>query len=199
MVNANFLAKQEELRKKTGLKRETGYSQNKNGPFTPLDNLSNDSMSLPKDPNTIGYMHTHIDDYDSGKVDSNGEQEISKPIRMFSPSDVKSFIALLDNAHRNNIPLENVYGMMISSEGDYALRFEGAYSDLNMGLNFDQVMNDKYKEVMQENNSRELGFLKFIKENIGINSISLFKINKDGTAAKKTLNDNNKVATMPCS
>ncbi|TCN59433.1 hypothetical protein D0809_05930 [Flavobacterium circumlabens] len=200
MVNANFLAKQEELRKKTDLKNETGYSQSKNGPYTPLDNLSNDSMSLPKDPNTIGYMHTHIDDYDSGTVDPNGDPTINSPIKMFSPSDVKSFIALLDNAHRNNIALDNVYGTMISSEGDYTLRFEGVYSDLNMGLNFDANMNKKYKEVMEDyKSSREVGFLKFVKEQIGINGISLFKINKNGTSAKKTLNNNDKIATKPCS
>jgi hypothetical protein len=195
-TNANFKSKIDELSQKTNLKLETGYLQSKNGPLTSLTNLSSDSMRLPYDANTVGYMHTHLDDYDSGTVDPDGNPLINQPIKMFSPSDIESFMVLLVNANKNGIPLSDIYGTMISSKGNYTLRFGGAYSDLNLGLNF-KALNEKYKKVMKQNTSRELGFLKFMKEN-GITGISLFKIENDGTTAQKTLDNKDKLTTTPC-
>ncbi|MCV9934690.1 hypothetical protein OIU80_20610 [Flavobacterium sp. LS1R47] len=195
-TNPNFKSKIDELSQKTNLKKETGYMQSKNGPLTALTNLSNDSMRLPYDANTVGYMHTHLDDYDSGTVDENGNTLINQPIKMFSPADVESFMILLVNANKNGIPLSDIYGTMISSKGNYSLRFEGAYSDLNLGLNFKEL-NKGYVKIMNDNISKELGFLKFMKEN-GITGISLFKINNDGSTAQKTLDVKEKLTTTPC-
>lgn len=195
-TNANFKSKIDELSKKTNLKKETGYMQSKNGPLTALTNLSSDSMKLPYDATTVGYMHTHLDDYDSGTVDLDGNPLINQPIKMFSPADVQSFMILLINANKNGIPLSDVYGTMISSKGNYTLRLKGGYSDLNLVLNFKEL-DKKYETTMQKSNSTELGFLKFMKEN-GITGISLFKINSDGTTAQKTLDAKDKLITTPC-
>jgi hypothetical protein len=46
-------------------------------------------------------------------------------------------------------------------------------------------------------NGLENGFLKFLKDN-GINGVSLYKVNKDGTSEKKSLDSNNNTTTTPC-
>ncbi|MDN3674181.1 hypothetical protein QWY99_14050 [Flavobacterium branchiarum] len=195
-TNPNFKAKQDELSKKTKLKKETGYLENKDRSFTALTNLSSDSMKLPHDANTIGYMHTHLDDYDTGTADLNDNPIINRPIKMFSPADVQSFMVLLVKANKNGIPLSDIYGTMISSKGNYTLRLEDSYSNLNLGLNFKEL-NEKYETTMRKSNSKERGFLKFMKEN-NITGISLFKINNDGTTDKKTLDAKDKLTTTPC-
>ncbi|MEO8532318.1 MAG: hypothetical protein ABI441_01140 [Flavobacterium sp.] len=199
MINANFLAKQEELEKKTNLKVETGYMQSKNGPFTPLTGTSStdnaDKISFLPDANTVGYMHTHVDPYDKEKP--NGETESVEPIKMFSPADVKQFVILLLNASRYNIPVDNIYGTMVSSSATYQLRFTGNIADVSLkgnSINW-EGLNDLYKVAMRGN--KELGFLKFLNEQIGINGIELYKIEASGNS-RKTLDNNGKVSTINC-
>lgn len=198
--NANFLAKQEELRKKTNLKVESGYMQSKNGPFTAITETSStentDQLKFQSDANTIGYMHTHLDDYERKK--SNGDTESVKPIKIFSPEDTKQFLILLLSANKNNIPIDDVYGTVISSKGTYQLRFTGNINDVSAignTINWESL-NEIYKEVMKRN-SIEKGFLKFLNEQIGINGIELYKIDASGNS-KKTLDNTGKIITANC-
>ncbi|MBS7256493.1 hypothetical protein [Flavobacterium branchiicola] len=199
-TNANFTAKHEELKKKTGLKIESGYMQSRNGPFTALvaapstDNA--DKMNLPSDANTIGYMHTHLDPYE--RIRANGELESIKPIRMFSPEDVKQFIILVLSAQRNSIPIDDIYGTVVSSKGTYQLRFTGTTADVGTkanNINW-QDLEEIYKNLMRRN-SLEKGFLKFLNEEIGINGIELYKIEAAGNS-RKTLDTNGKITTTNC-
>ena len=192
----NYKAKIDTLKGKTALKKETGFVQKKDRTYQELINNGNDSMNFPNDKATIGYMHTHLDAYPSGKYNDDGESIINIPIKIFSPADVKSFILLLVNAHNNNIPLSDIYGIMVSSSANYILKFEGTYSNINLGLNFDGL-NQKYLKAITKN-KEEVGFLKFLKDDMGMNGISLYKINSDDTYAKKTLDINNKLVTTPC-
>lgn len=199
--NANFLAKQEELRKKTNLKVESGYMQSNKGPFTALTGTSStasaDQLSFPMDENTIGYMHTHLDSYD--RVEANGDLISVKPIQMFSPSDVKQFLILVLNANKNSIPIDDIYGTVISSKGTYQLRFTGAIADvvektnnISWGIDLDK----SYTKTMK-NNGLERGFLKFLNEQIRINGIDLYKIESSGNS-KKILDNNGKITTINC-
>lgn len=196
-TDANFKAKITELEKKTRLTNETGYAQKKDGTYQTLTNSGGDQLDFAIDATTIGFMHTHLDPYESGKFDSDGNPEIRSPIQMFSPADIKSFILLLVNANKNNIPLSDVYGTMVASNGVYQLRFEGSYSDINTGLNFDNL-NAKYKDYFGNISNLEKAFALFLKEQIGINGISLYKLKSDGTSEKKSLDTNNKLTTTPC-
>ncbi|MRX39578.1 hypothetical protein GJU43_09845 [Flavobacterium sp. LC2016-23] len=200
MANPNFIVKLEELLKKTNLKVENGYSQSKNGPFTPLTGTAStensDQIRFASDANTVGYIHTHLDPYE--RVNAAGETQSVKPIKMFSPGDVKAFVILLLNASRNNIPIDNIYGTMVSSSATYQLRFTGNINDVILkggSINWNGL-DVLYTELMS-NNSIEKGFLKFLNEQIGINGIELYKIEASGNS-RKTLNNNGKVSTINC-
>lgn len=200
LTNANFKAKEEELRKKTNLKVESGYSQSKNGPFTPLTGTSStensDQISFASDANTVGYIHAHLDPYE--RVNADGETQSVKPIKMFSPGDVKQFVILLLNASRNSIPIDNIYGTMVSSSATYQLRFTGNINDVILkggSINWDGL-DIFYKEAIK-NNNLEKGFLKFLNEQIGIIGIELYKIEASGNS-RKTLDTNGKVSTINC-
>lgn len=196
-TNADFKSKITELATKTKLKKETGYAQKTDGSYQSLTNSGGDQLNFATDATTIGFMHTHLDPYESGNYDPDGNPEIRSPIKMFSPADVKSFISLLINANRNNIPLSDVYGTMVASNGVYQLRFEGNYSDINTGLNFDGLK-EKYRDYFRRFSNPEKAFALFLKDQIGINGISLYKLKSDGTSEKKSLDTNNKLTTTPC-
>ncbi len=195
-VNADFKAKLLELLKKTGLKIETGYSQNMDGTFRQLTNNGNDELNFAINATTMGFVHTHLDSYETGKYNSDGEPEIRTPIKMFSPADVKSFIGLINNANRNQSGFDPIYGTVITSSATYTLKFNGNYNDINQGLVFNDALNSQYKNDLLKN-GLESGFLKFLNDN-GIKGISLYKVNTDGTSEKKSLDSNNNIVTTPC-
>ncbi|SHM31184.1 hypothetical protein [Flavobacterium xanthum] len=195
--NTDYLSKIQSLKKNTGLKNETGFIENKDGTFKDLINTTNDGLDIPKDANTIGFNHTHIDDYESGDYDEDGNAIINQPIKIFSPKDVMTFIILLNNANRQNISLGSIYGKVISSSNTYTLKFEGVISDINQSIPFDKVLDRNYQKAIKKN-GLENGFLQFLQDT-GIKGVSLYKVNTDGTAEKKSLDANNNIVTTPCS
>lgn len=184
------------LKNNTGLSKETGFLQNTDGTYTSLKNNNRDQLDFPLGPTSIGFLHTHLDPYDLGEYDLDGNLIIYQPIKMFSPTDVKTFIILLNNAYRNNIDLNTVYGTVVTSTGTYTLKFDGIFSDINQSLNFDDALTDKYKKSI-DRYGLEKGFLSFLKNN-GINGISLYKVNSDGTTEKNSLDSNNTTIKTPC-
>lgn len=202
MANPNFIVKLEELLKKTNLKIENGYSQSKNGPFTPLlvgaTTESTDKLYLNTTADMIGYTHTHLDDYDTGKVNSEGDALIRKPIRMFSPADIGIFLGLVKNAQANNIPVDSVYGAMISSDGNYQLRFTGDPTQINPNFDWNtQTLKNDYLNYMKRGN-KESSFLSFLKDKSYIKGIELYKINRDKTNTKNFLDTNDKIQKINC-
>lgn len=193
--NALFNSKKEELSKKTGAKGETGYSQSKNGPFTALNMSGTDALNIDITDDMIGFMHTHVDEYESNEVDPDGNIQIRKPIKMFSPADIGIFLGLVKNAKTNNVPIANVYGAMVSSSGVYELRFNGNPDNIE---SFNWKKLDEVYKTYFKNESLEIGFLKFLEENGNVSGIELYKINKNGTTTKKTLGTNKKVVEKDC-
>ena len=171
--------------------------QKTDGSYHQLTNVGSDQLKFVIDATTVGFLHTHLDEYDTGTYDNEGNSIINQPIKMFSPADVKSFILLLINANKNNIPLSDVYGTMVSTKGVYQLRFEGSHADINLGINFDGL-DEKYKKYFIKINNIEKAFSLFLKEQISIEGIKLFKINSNGTTEKKSLDINNKLESIPC-
>ena len=197
ITNTNYQAKIVDLKGKTTLKKESGYMQKTDGSYHQLTNVGSDQLKFVIDATTVGFLHTHLDEYDTGTYDNEGNSIINQPIKMFSPADVKSFILLLINANKNNIPLSDVYGTMVSTKGVYQLRFEGSHADINLGINFDGL-DEKYKKYFIKINNIEKAFSLFLKEQISIEGIKLFKINSNGTTEKKSLDINNKLESIPC-
>jgi hypothetical protein len=197
-ANPNFKAKVDDLKTRTNESAEVGYAQRKDGTFTNLKNNIADPnrLDLPPGADYLGSMHTHRDPYPSGKLKADGSPVMLKPIPMFSPIDVVQFLEFVNNTKINKIPQEDIYSVMVSSTGTYELKFTGNIADVKTNFNPDDL-NDKYKEIIRENGTEE-GFLKFLQTNIGINGISLYKINNDGISENKSLDLNNKLQTNPC-
>ncbi len=202
LLNTNFSLNLNALRGKTGLKNETGFSQSKNGPFTALSvaasDATSDGLNLPSDPNNIGYMHTHIDDYETGQSNADGDPEIRKTIKTFSPPDIVAFLNLLRNAQTNNIPISNVYGIVVSSKGAYELKFYGGIESV---LNSTFVSNSAsllaYDRAIKSY-GLENGLLVFLRDTVGISGIGLFKLERDGRVTRKIYGNGSNAIDQPC-
>ncbi|QTD36296.1 hypothetical protein JL193_08970 [Polaribacter batillariae] len=199
--NPNYTAQANELKGKTGLKKETGYKQNKDGNQVSLiDTNGGHSLTIPIDNNTVGYMHTHLNNF----IEINqktGKEELKKPIKMFSPADIINFLQMVRNTKFNGVPTHLVYATMISSSGNYTLRFTGNVDD-NFITNANMLNSpNSYKTVYEtyiKDKGEERGFLHFMKDYIKIKDINLYRIRDNGDTEKKTLKTNGKVDTNDC-
>ncbi|AWM13734.1 hypothetical protein DI487_07560 [Flavobacterium sediminis] len=152
----------------------------------------------------IGYIHSHINRYEVPDSNGDGIPEEVKPIKMPSPGDVIKFLILLQNADNNGIPLSDVYGSMYSAVNDYTLKFTGDIQDVLANINNlrtlknNKTLDKKYMEYFKKYKlNREKAFLKFLKNEIGIEGIRLFKINGK-TVKEKFLNENGGVSSQDC-
>ena len=189
------------LESDTGLKKETGYSQKTNGQYTYHDNSSatdtNNSLGLPKsdlpeNKDVKGYMHTHVDNYTY--YDTLEQTDVTRyGIKIFSPADMVYFMDMVKNAQDGGRPLGDVYAVMISSNINYQIRFTGNQYQIKT---FTQAQNDIFRDLYKDNmkdrignqKSLELGFLQFINNLMNLRSISLFRMNANGTNTEISLN-----------
>ncbi|MDP2088549.1 MAG: hypothetical protein Q8J84_04025 [Flavobacteriaceae bacterium] len=194
--NTAYKEKVEELKGKTHLKHETGYAEDKEGNITPLPLLDGGhSLDLKVGLNTKGYIHSHQNDFLTGKI-VDGKNEIAQPIRMFSSADIIKLLNIAKNTLRSNIPLDEVYGTMISSTGNYTLKFTGNIDHIHGFLNANDLR-DVYIGYIKEFGLEE-GFLKFIKNEIKIDGISLYKIEDNGQIIQKTIDNNGIIVPVNC-
>ena len=194
--NASYSAKISELKGKTGLRKETGYLQNKDGSFTKLSVTNNGhSLSIKSFSNSIGYMHTHINAYEDG-VDEDGNIVMKTPIHMFSPQDVISFLSMVKRAWGSKTPMSQLYATMVSSTGTYTLKFVGNPAKIPNSFN-KKNLTETYKKLMKRTN-KEKGFLKFLKHHIGVEGIQLYKVKNNEKIQHKKLNYKEKVEKEDC-
>lgn len=200
-TNASYKAKVDLLASKTGLKKETGFAESKSGVFTELSPAvsteSSDGMTVTVTPDLKGYIHTHLNDYETGKTNENGEIEINQPIRMFSPADVNTLMTMAQMSTNGNY--SGLYGTMVSSYGNYTIMFTGAPTDIKTGFDT-QRWRDEYAAFRTRNPywSFEKLFLNFLKYNMNVQGVELYKIKSNGTVQKKTLNSNDNVQSNDC-
>lgn len=199
LQNPKLQAIIEELRKKTNLKHESGYGVNKDGTFTPLsaDPKTGNCIINVHSRNTMGYVHTHLNDFIDG-YDNNGNPQLNQPIRMFSHTDIIKFLRILRYSMYNDISTSAVYGMMISSSGTYMLKFDGNVSTI---INFNRTKDELepiYRKYFRDNLNKEKAFLLFLKNEIRVQGIKLLKIKRNGNIKTKTLNSKNRVNTNDC-
>ena len=197
--NTEYKAKIALLRTKTNVPSETGVVQKADGTFLDYIPTSDpNKLDPPPGTNFMGGIHTHVDPYETGKFKPDGINCVKAiPIPMFSPQDINAFLEVILNTKTNNIPIEDVYYTMVSSTGTYTLKFNGDIADVKTNINWGAELDNKFI-VAKNENGLEQGFLLFLKDNIGINGISLYKINDDGTSEKKSLDANNLLQTTPC-
>ena len=199
--NPRYTTQANELKEKTGLRKETGYKQNKDGNQVSLTQTNGGhSLTIPIDNNTVGYMHTHLNDFNVGDTDGDGIDDTIEPIRMFSPADIIKFLQMVKNSKFNGVPTHLVYATMISSIGNYTLRFNG---NIDFSITHLKSANDyraEYKKYFEEDykNNNERAFLNFLKDIIKVEGVNLYRIRNNGDIEKKTLNDNKKVDTNDC-
>jgi hypothetical protein len=198
IMNATFKSKLSDLSTKTGLEKESGYSQNRSGVFTTLTANGANELNMPNDATRIGFMHTHIDPYDSGKRGPNGEIIYNVPIKMFSPADISSFLIMVNNAQTYNSPISDVYGMMVSSEGTYQLSFTGNVADIKSKYGTIDWINldEDYKTYTK--NDVVGGFLNFLKDKIGINGIELYQVDANGGGGRIMLGSDGEPVGINC-
>lgn len=195
--NTAYKEKAVELKGKTHLKFETGYAEDKEGVITQLPLLAGGhSLDLKVGSNTKGYIHSHQNDYLTGRI-VDGREEIKKPILMFSPADVIQLLAIAKRTPSNNIPLDEVYGTMIASTGNYTLKFNGNINDI-VGIKSADDYLEIYKNYFEKYKDKEIAFLNFIKDEIKIDGISLYKIEDDGQIIQKTMNNYGVIIPVNC-
>jgi hypothetical protein len=168
--------------------KESGYSQKKDGTYTQLaPNTTGHSLDVNGLSTLKGYIHTHLNPF--GNL---------QPILMFSPKDVDTFLKIVKYSGGD----PNVYGTMVTSKGTYTLKFTGDYTRLPDN-EFDMLgLNRKFKRLMKgilTRKGREARFLKFVRDEMGVNGVQLYKHNSDGTLELKRLeNSDNSVTSEPC-
>lgn len=188
-----------ELKKNFGLQQESGYFISKSMGYSkgiPEGYKTLKASTLYSD--TYGVVHVHEDSFAHQVYNGGPRTETVHIYPMFSPGDVNTFCSFLIRANKyKTSSLDEVFNEMVTSSGTYQLRFEG---DINNVKNFKyEDFDDIYKEYMGKySNDLESGLLTFIKEYIGIDGITLYKINDDGTSEKKTFSDQNGLVATPC-
>ena len=191
-----FLKKLAELKTKTNLIHESGYDEKLDGTFTPLINTTQDGLLMPLTATTIGFNHNYINPYLNGKFDADGEPFYNEPIKMFSPADVGKFLEMIQNANNNGIPLDKIYGTMVTNNSTYTLSFTGDPNLIRASYGW-RGMTEEYKQRMKGN--LEDNFLKFIKDKVGIVGIVLSKLNTtNATVTTKAMNETGQIIKTNC-
>jgi hypothetical protein len=187
-----------ELKNNFKLQYETGYYISKSQGYVAGTPDSNLALTGTRYSDSYGIMHVHEDTF-THQVNNGGiRPEIVTPIHMFSPKDVNTFCSLLITANKyKTSSLDEVFNEMVSSSGTYQLRFEGDINNVK-NFNYDDLEQKYIAHMKDYKDDLESGFLSFMKEYIGINGITLYKINEDGTSESKTLSANNQLTTNPC-
>lgn len=191
-----------DLHGKTGLKKETGYSQRTNGKYTYHDNgsatpnansLTPPDLNDPSNNDVNGIMHTHVKDFTYGNPNGPGTID-KKGIKIFSPADVAYFMQMVKNAHDAGRPLSDVYMVMVSNQGNYQIRFTGNQYQIKT-FNWEQTKAHRqpFEKYMEENGmtkSKDLEFnmLKYMDGKMNLKGLTLYRMNADGSNTEVKLN-----------
>lgn len=129
-------------------------------------------------------MHTHINDIPNSD---------KKGVKMFSPADAAYFMDLIQNAQTKGESLSDVYAAMVTSIGNYQIRFTGNKFQIKT---FTDQDNDYHNDLfgksmanfMDTSKKIEFRFLKYIQEKMLLYGITLYRMNDNGTTTEIKLN-----------
>lgn len=169
------------------LKYETGFKENKDGSFVDLAPSGKNALTIPFSVNTKGYTHVHNNDRGTGKYTPGGFEKIEAKVRMFSPADVDVLMGMADfNKSPENFA--DLYGTMLSSDGTFVIKFTGTAADIKTGFDT-AVWRKKYEDYFTvEDGNNETKFLLFVKNEMQVKGISLYKVKSDGKVYEYKLN-----------
>ncbi|MFC6267772.1 hypothetical protein [Frigoriflavimonas asaccharolytica] len=186
-----------------GLNHEMGHAaffQNGSTHYTSMSNYSGTTKLIPPSGSLFfGFIHTHQN------FDSDG----NPTIKMFSPADLDTFLSLCATMHIIRVKLAEAYAMVVTSQGNYIIKYNGTASWTNPGPGTMEWWNKWYKDEMRaiqnadksfDQDKVEKAFLKFLKERVGIDGIELYSVDKNsGDTKKLSLDANNNLNTpIPC-
>ncbi len=205
---------------------ETAYLESKdnnNNPSYAFKSSYTGTHQITINNNTFSFMHVHNNENEVDQDD--GSVYIGKTIKMLSPADINVFISTCQEAANNaGVPNTNTYGMMISSEGIFAIKML-ENDTFNPEIDNVNLMNIKYskkaKEIFNANPSGSTVDKSLRKEKLQKLLLSLMKEfgveNKVGLFegevtspepgqpnlpvinwTRKTLNNNGELLENPC-
>jgi len=155
---------------------------------------------LAENKNIVAYIHTHINSYSFINVD--GIEETRTGIQAFSQADMAYFMDMISNAQEAGRPLSDVYAVMVTSNGNYQIRFTGNQYQIK---NFTNAQIKSYTKdfatlmIKNYSNNLELGFLNFISEKMNIKSVNLYKMESNGAVKEIKMNsDKTSLTTTNC-
>ena len=202
IISPGYSVKKDILEGKTNLEEETGYLQYNAGNFSDALPVNSSGYSLDLTGTNyatiFGFIHTHLNNFPTGKI-VDGQGEINEIYRIFSPADVITFFKIIKASDN----ISQTYATVISSFGDYTLRFTGKKSDI-VNVTTASEYDLDYRKIMKEySNNKERGFLHFLKNHMNINGLELYKLHKPLFSStikiqRKTLKSNGKVDTNDC-
>lgn len=194
--NSAYMSKIDELKGMTSQTKENGFIENIDGSFRRLPVTNNGhSLDIKTNGNSIGFMHTHINDHDIG-INADGNPIRNNVIRMFSPRDVITLLSIAKRHIGTNVSVSRFYGTMVSSSGTYTIKFMGDPTQIPNNYNEAGLKTEYLK--LTKRYGRERGFLKFLDEKLGVEGVKLYKIKNNGRIKKKTLNDRGRLNTDDC-
>ncbi|MCD0479794.1 hypothetical protein LPB90_15130 [Chryseobacterium sp. LC2016-29] len=110
---------------------------------------------------------------------------------MFSPADINYFMDMIRNALEAGRSLSDVYAVMVTSTGNYQIRFTGNQYQIK-SFTKQQIENftKDFAPFITKNysNNLELGFLNFISEKMNIKAVNLYKLEANGVAKEIKMN-----------
>jgi hypothetical protein len=183
--NLGYNSRLADLKKNTGLTYETGYRQEKDGSLPALELApstgTTDGLKFTVTKNTVGFMHVHTDAYE------DPVRGLVTPYKMFSPQDVSNLFRLVGNAIQNNNPIDDVYGMVVTSGGVYEIKYTGSPLQNTSTINWGSTATeDAYKTAINLNGP-EAGLLSFLKDYAGVTGVELFRAEESGDFTSLTI------------
>ena len=188
------------LKTKTGEKKETGFLQNKDNSFTPLA-VSNAGHSLKYTSltNAKGFLHTHVDDFEGPDTNGDGIPDMVKPIKIFSPADVITLLTLSKLTLSGDISLMDVYGMVVTSDKTFVLKFTGTPSAIPNNYPEKSKMKRKYRRALRRSKTDLVGgLLRFAFDAMQVSDLKVFELKPDGTIEKAVLDAEKNTIKTKC-
>lgn len=183
--------------------KETGFREQKNGDLLDLppsaSTSNSDALTITITSNTIGYTHVHLDDKPTGETNEEGAEKIKRKIRIHSPADVNTLMSMA-NFNSSTGTFGDLYGTMLSRDGTYVIKFTGTATDINTSFGTTKEIAEKWRskfaKYFEKNVGRtnETNFLLFLKDEMQVNGISLFKVKNNGSVFEIKLNEAGKRA-----
>lgn len=200
---------------------EIGYgevTQNGNKLYSLLvSDPSTHRLNIPTGMDISGFIHVHNDDW----IDYNNDNNLIQTVKMFSPTDIYTLVVKTRiGALHTGVPIEDTYGIMISSEGIFAMNILAPIpqSTLN-SIDFEKfkdkfnnlaekIITDTGNNLQMRKEKLQKALLNYLKDTGLDNYVGLYErisqpnpINPDIPNIKwdrRTLSPNNTLINNPC-